>query len=227
MHHCVCSFDDMVFETTEPKQRHLLPTSKWQEKAGFVTAKEKEHDRPLQVAARDRALAEEIQIEAQGEGIDAEIERLIDDIHLAGTQPDPEPETRASTRERRPPAHLSDYHVSYETLITDEPLVTENIHPLAMKASSDPDIMYYHEAMAQPDKKEWVTTVKKELDDQERGNHWKLVELKDLPESTKVLPAVWAMRRKRRIDTQEIYEWKARLNIDGSKQLHGVHYWET
>jgi hypothetical protein len=96
-----------------------------------------------------------------------------------------------------------------------------------MKASSDPDIMYYHEAMAQPDRKEWITAVSKELDDHEKGKHWRLVELKDLPAGTKILPAVWAMRRKRRIDTQTVYKWKARLNIDGSKQQYGIHYWET
>ena len=42
-----------------------------------------------------------------------------------------------------------------------------------------------------------------------------------------VLPGVWAMKRKRRIATREVYRWKARLNLDGSKQLHGVHFWET
>ena len=35
------------------------------------------------------------------------------------------------------------------------------------------------------------------------------------------------MRRKRRIATQEVYKWKARLNFDGSWQTKGVHYWET
>ena len=35
------------------------------------------------------------------------------------------------------------------------------------------------------------------------------------------------MRRKRRIATQEVYKWKARLNIDSSKQTKGVNYWET
>ncbi|KAI2501072.1 hypothetical protein MHU86_13426 [Fragilaria crotonensis] len=35
------------------------------------------------------------------------------------------------------------------------------------------------------------------------------------------------MKRKRRIATREVYKWKARLNIDGSKQEEGVNYWET
>ena len=35
------------------------------------------------------------------------------------------------------------------------------------------------------------------------------------------------MRRKRRINTQEVYKWKARLNVHGGQQEHGVHYWDT
>jgi hypothetical protein len=31
------------------------------------------------------------------------------------------------------------------------------------------------------------------------------------------------MKRKRRISTREIYKWKARLNVDGSKQIRGLH----
>ena len=35
------------------------------------------------------------------------------------------------------------------------------------------------------------------------------------------------MRRKRRIKTQEVYKWKARLNVHGGQQEHRVHYWDT
>jgi Reverse transcriptase (RNA-dependent DNA polymerase) len=35
------------------------------------------------------------------------------------------------------------------------------------------------------------------------------------------------MRRKRRILDGSIYKWKARLNVDGGKQIHGLDYWET
>jgi hypothetical protein len=41
------------------------------------------------------------------------------------------------------------------------------------------------------------------------------------------MPSVWAMKRKRRIATREVYKWKARLNVDGSKQEEGVNFWET
>jgi hypothetical protein len=42
-----------------------------------------------------------------------------------------------------------------------------------------------------------------------------------------VLPTVWAMRRKRRFISREVYKWKARLNEHGGKQQKGVNYWET
>ena len=35
------------------------------------------------------------------------------------------------------------------------------------------------------------------------------------------------MRHKRRITTQEVYKWKAHLNVHGGQQEHGVHYWDT
>ena len=38
---------------------------------------------------------------------------------------------------------------------------------------------------------------------------------------------VWSMRCKRRINTQELYKWKARLNVHGGQQEHSVHYWDT
>ena len=54
-----------------------------------------------------------------------------------------------------------------------------------------------------------------------------VVRREDIPEGTKVLPAVWAMKRKRLIDARKVYKWKARLNVHGVKQDYGEHYTET
>ena len=35
------------------------------------------------------------------------------------------------------------------------------------------------------------------------------------------------MKCKRRISTGKVYKWKARLNLHGGKQEHGINYWET
>ena len=99
--------------------------------------------------------------------------------------------------------------------------------PIAFAASSDPDIMYLHEAMKQPDKREFVQAMFEEVMTHTERGHWKIIPITEVPKGTKVLPAVWAMRRKRKILSREVYKWKARLNVHGGKQTHGINYWET
>ena len=99
--------------------------------------------------------------------------------------------------------------------------------PVAFIAKNDPDTMYHHTAMQQPDKKQFMEAMAKEINDHESRGHWDIILRKDVPKGTKVLKAVWSMKRKRRIDTREVYKWKARLNIHGGQQEYGVNYWET
>ena len=51
-----------------------------------------------------------------------------------------------------------------------------------------------------------------------------MIKKRDIQEGTKIFQLVWALRRKRKITTGEIYKRKARLNLDGSKQVKGLHY---
>ena len=51
--------------------------------------------------------------------------------------------------------------------------------------------------------------------------------LSKIPKGTKILDAVWAMKRKRDILTNAITKWKARLNVHGGQQEKGVNYEET
>ena len=92
---------------------------------------------------------------------------------------------------------------------------------------SDPDTMYMHQAMRQPDKENFKKTMMEEINAHTNNKHWEIIKRKDVPEGVKVLPSVWAMKRKRRISTGEVYKWKARLNLHGGKQEHGINYWET
>ena len=97
----------------------------------------------------------------------------------------------------------------------------------AFKAKTDPDTMYLHEAMRQPDRKEFIHAMDKELQDQLEHENFTVVHKNTVPEGATILPTVWAMRRKRKQDTGEIYKYKGRLNVDGSKQTRGINYWET
>lgn len=119
-----------------------------------------------------------------------------------------------------------DNMVPFEVMASfiDYELVDDTI---AYAASKDPDTMYLHEAMRQPDRSQFIEAMKKEVDGQISNGNFALVHIDDVPKNASILPAVWAMRRKRRIETGEIYKWKARLNIDGSKQIKGVNYWDT
>jgi Reverse transcriptase (RNA-dependent DNA polymerase) len=77
--------------------------------------------------------------------------------------------------------------------------------------------------MEEPDTHEFRTAMTKEVD-----NHTKeIVQRDQVPVGVKVLPVVWSMKRKRHIATQEVYKWKARLNVGGHMQKYGVHYRET
>ena len=113
----------------------------------------------------------------------------------------------------------------YEDFVTFEAL---SINPqnksqdpiLVFKATADPDTMYYHEAMREPDADQFKRAMQEEIDSCTKNKTWKIFKSVELPTGSRVLPAVWAMKSKRRIATQEVYKWKARLNIDGSKQKY-------
>jgi hypothetical protein len=72
--------------------------------------------------------------------------------------------------------------------------------------------MYYHEAMKEPDRKQFIEAMEKEVDSHTKNGVWELVLKSSLPKGTEILPSVWAMKRKRRIITREIFKWKERLN---------------
>ena len=93
--------------------------------------------------------------------------------------------------------------------------------------TSNPDTMYYSNALKAPDKEQFIKAMKKDILDHETRNHWELVPQLQVPNGTVILPAVWSMKRKHRILTNNVYKWKTRLNVHGSKQIKNVHYWET
>jgi hypothetical protein len=124
----------------------------------------------------------------------------------------PQPPLRHSTRERRPPAKHQDYipldQVAMPTIF--EPSLEEYTHPFsqsnpltACKAVrvSDPDTMYLWQAMKQPDWPQFKQAMQHEIDDHTSRGHWKIIKRTLLPKGASVLPAVWSMKRKRRIAT--------------------------
>ena len=148
------------------------------------------------------------------------------------------PPLRRSTRMRRPVDRLvflaelaASHHVGGE-ILSFQATCPSDTHAapdpiLAMAASTNPDIMYLHEAMREPDRKQFLRAMVKEVQAQMVNNNFTVIRREQVPEGVQVLPAVWAMRRKRHIKTRKVYKWKARLNIDGSRMVRGVHYDES
>jgi Reverse transcriptase (RNA-dependent DNA polymerase) len=153
--------------------------------------------------------------------------------------PPPDSGLRRSARSRKPTQRLLesglpvaftsrvDHELLYYQDHAEERLQAELEDPIACVARSDPDTMHYHQAMKAPDKDKFVQAMCDEIQAHVDNGHWEIVERSKVPEGTKVLAAVWAMRRKRRIATREVYKWKARLNVHGGQQEKGVNFWET
>jgi hypothetical protein len=76
--------------------------------------------------------------------------------------------------------------------------------------TSDPDTMYHHQAMKQPDAEEFWKAMKKEWNDQLQNGNFTLIHRSRVLEGATILPAVWQMKRKRDIKTRRIKKYKAR-----------------
>jgi hypothetical protein len=120
-------------------------------------------------------------------------------------------------------ATLTCHDAELSNVIDENPLLD------AFAASADPgDTMYLHEALRQPDCQQFLKAMEKEVEDHTKNGNWKVVSRSEIPKGVPpVLPAVWSMKRKRRIATREVYKWKARLTVHGGRQKKGVNYWDT
>jgi hypothetical protein len=240
---CHCTFDSGF--TTLDQYPHI--ESNWKYKAHF-SSKPKEAKIPNQsidetstnemidtISTRDKDI---LQVN-QGE---VELEPILQSREIT---PNEGAQLRRSNRIRKQPERygydntstmqdaLSTTHdessiVTYEALQVSTEISDSLRDPiLSMKSVADPDTMYLWQARKEKDFPEFLKAMQKEIDDHTTGKHWKLVHKSELPTGATVLPAVWSMKRKRRIAKREVYKWKARSNIDGSKQVHGVHYDQT
>ena len=79
-------------------------------------------------------------------------------------------------------------------------------NPIAFTATSNPDTLYYHEALQAPDRDNFIQAMQKEVQDHEDREHWELIPQSKVPEGTIILPAVWSMKHKHCIKTNSIYK---------------------
>jgi hypothetical protein len=86
------------------------------------------------------------------------------------------------------------------------------------------DVLHYGDMLQAEDRSDFVSAMQNEMAGLQ--DILQVVPRSSLPADIKPLPAVWAFKRKRLPDWT-ILKHKARLNVHGGKQKHGVNYWET
>jgi hypothetical protein len=225
-------FDD-TFSTIRASFGESPPHSSWQYKAGFAKKilpvdKLKSHTPPSQretefIDPEPTTTPESSLQEREPVIEDPDVERPPDDGRRRSARKSVQTERYLQYMEDR---QLS--FVAYEAIAYLETDPTGNFHPLQyFQASADPDTIYWHEAMAAQDKKQFLDAAKKEVEDHTKNKLWEVVHKRKVPQGALIAPGVWAMKRKRRIATREVYKWKARLAYDGSKQTKNVNYWDT
>jgi hypothetical protein len=222
---------DEGFQTMRNSFGNTPPVSKWQEICGFRRVQKLsthlvDAEIPKQITQLPKYKASSVTIK-EPEGVP----------NVTGNEQNIEKEdnVRRSTRQRK---YTEDYlqymeqrnisFVAYETVTYLELDPVTETHPLQLyKAHSDPDTMYWHQAMKAPDRHKFINAAIKEVQDHTQNKLWEIIHRSQVPRGALVAPAVWSMKRKRRISTQEVYKWKARLAFDGSKQTKDINYWDT
>jgi hypothetical protein len=76
-----------------------------------------------------------------------------------------------------------------------------------MGATADPDTMYFHQAMQQEDSKQFLCAAHTEFKNLLDREIVEIVPAHLIPKGMQIFSAVWAMKRKRRVRTREVYKY--------------------
>eukprot|EP00985_Skeletonema_marinoi_P022130 scaffold13940_cov215-Skeletonema_marinoi.AAC.1 len=119
---------------------------------------------------------------------------------------------------------LSTNNACYSGSITE--LVCQDVHPAFLNAKmgiSKADNPGWNEAMSGPEAAEFWKAAEVEIATLEKMKAWKVV---DIPEGKKVLPSLWAFKKKR-LPSGEVRKYKARFTARGDRQTPDVDFTET
>ncbi|GAU24468.1 hypothetical protein TSUD_319450 [Trifolium subterraneum] len=136
--------------------------------------------------------------------------------------------TRHTTRTRKPPSHLVDYHCSSITAKTPYPIskfvshanLSDSYSTFCLSLLADQEPNNYAQASQHEC---WVKAMKDELTALANNHTWVIV---DLPKNVKPIGSKWVYKLKRKTDGS-IDRYKARLVAKGYNQIEGVDYFQT
>jgi hypothetical protein len=146
-----CQYDDL-FETTTGTQARSIPTSQWQYKAGLTNEKpDLDEEEQTHESLWDEQSFEDYYSTQESVEVNTDSEEeLINDEE----NDNPDIYVTRSGRKSKPPERLQ-YDVQSCLISPNDHEDQESWsgqHLLAFKASTDPDTMYHHQAMKQPDR---------------------------------------------------------------------------
>jgi hypothetical protein len=194
------SFDDH-FETTRQGAADLLPKSQWQVQAHFSDSDDNSKSVELKKTRETRApdvsvLPSLSPLSTENKESRPESVSLPGSVTNQATAPVvAEPPTNAaniptasapvattttstrSGRTIRPVTRLIEVMDATLTAGDENDFESNTEHPLlfAFAASADPDTMYLHEAMRQPDRLQFIEAMKKEVEDHTKHKNWRVV----------------------------------------------------
>jgi hypothetical protein len=211
-------YDDF-FETVRRSSQNPTTLSHWQKLAGFKinrhissvpktildkdnhpTLPDTEHSQTSQVMPSSQEHEGMTQDESGDMPVN-EGDNVITTEHHDPTQESP-PQQCTHTCIIMRPEHLIEvaYSSYYDVMYEDDYFLQDKISdPIAFLSShSDPDTMYFHEAIRQPDSEDFVKAIIKVLNDHIDRKHWILMPHNEVPKGTKILDSVWSMKKKKR-----------------------------
>jgi hypothetical protein len=100
-------------------------------------------------------------------------------------------------------------------------------NPIVFHAEMTGDIMYLQQVLKQPDAKEFVQAVIKEVNGHVDSNNWMLQKQNKVPEDVQIVPSVWSLQHKHDLTMNKVKSHKARLTPHRGKQVYGMNYFET
>ena len=83
----------------------------------------------------------------------------------------------------------------YDQAADEMPELEDPIAVLAATAQGNPDTMYYHQAMKQPDSYQFKQAMQSELDAHADNDHWEVIDRSDVPAQHPVLDSVWTEKK--------------------------------
>jgi hypothetical protein len=201
---------DPKFQTVRESLGNLAPPSEWQVECGFKPRRRS--DKKKSMTRMEEAKVDHLQ--TQREEVEVQVQ-AHEGQELEGTEG-----RRSSARLKDKPRvnynevelarSREDDNVAFMTIAKEGEGPKE---VFALAASKDPDTMFYHETMREPDRKQFKGAMKQDVEAHTQNKVWELIKKSAVPKGHKIMPSVWSMKRK--IATREICKWKARLNIDG------------